>query len=272
MKLATFLYEGQTRIGEVIDDQVYPAAAPDTMEALIAGGLSPARGGEQLPLSSVKLLPPLRPGKIIAIGRNYAEHAAELGNEVPKDPLLFAKLTSSVIAHGDTITWSPAISAQVDWEGELAVVIGKPATNVSEADALEYVFGYTCANDVSARDLQAVEQHWVRAKGLDTFCPLGPYIVTRDALPDPQKLQLRTLVNGQVMQDSSTAMMIYPVATLIAYCSRYFTLHPGDVLLTGTPAGVGKGMKPPRFLTDGDLVTVSIEGVGELTNPCKLQD
>lgn len=270
MKLATFVYEGKTRIGEVVDAVIYTAAAPESAAALIADGLQPARDGLQVPLEGVQLLAPLHPGKIIAIGRNYAEHAAELGNEVPKDPLLFAKLTSSVVAQGETIQWSAATSAQVDWEGELAVVIGKRATHVSEADALNYVFGYTCANDVSARDLQGTEQHWVRAKGLDTFCPLGPWIVTRDELPNPQDLQLQTLVNGQVMQNSNTSLMIYPVATLIAYCSRFFTLHPGDVLLTGTPAGVGKGMKPPRFLGDGDVVSVQIAGIGTLTNPCKV--
>lgn len=270
MKLATFIYEGKTRIGEVVGDLIYTTAAPERIDALIADGMQPARDGWQVSLESVKLLPPLRPGKIIAIGRNYAEHAAELGNEVPKDPLLFAKLTSSVIAQGETIQWSAANSTQVDWEGELAVVIGNQATNVSEAEALEYVYGYTCANDVSARDLQGTEQHWVRAKGLDTFCPLGPWIVTRDELSNPQNLQLQTLVNGQVMQNSNTSLMIYPVATLIAYCSRFFTLYPGDVLLTGTPAGVGKGMKPPRFLGDGDVVSVQIEGIGTLTNACKV--
>ncbi|MCA9908009.1 MAG: fumarylacetoacetate hydrolase family protein, partial [Anaerolineae bacterium] len=214
---------------------------------------------------------PLLPGKIIAVGRNYAAHAKETGSAVPQAPLLFAKLPSAVIGSGEPITWREAITQQVDWEAELAVVIGKQSKDVAEAAAFDHVFGYTVANDVSARDLQLrTDGQWTRGKGLDTFCPLGPAIVTRDEIPDPQNLTVRTTLNGDLMQDSNTRNMVFTVPVLVAYISRMFTLEPGDVILTGTPEGVGEGRTPQVFMKDGDVVTVSVSSIGTLTNPCRV--
>lgn len=238
---------------------------------LIRRGVRPGRAMHRYPLKDVKLNAPLRPGKMIAIGRNYVEHAQELGNDLPSAPLIFAKFPSVVVGHGDEVTWSAAVTQQVDWEVELAVVMGKRARNVAEEEALAYVFGYTVANDVSARDIQLRQDtQWIRGKNLDTFCPLGPCIITADEIPDPHTLSLKTTVNGELMQDSSTSNLIFKVPQLIAYCSRMFTLEPGDVILTGTPSGVGEGMNPARYLKDGDVVTVSISRIGELTNTCKV--
>ncbi len=215
-----------------------------------------------------RLAPVTRPGKIVAVGRNYREHAVEEAAAVPEAPLLFAKLPSSVVGDGASVTWSPALTTQVDYEAELAVVIGRPARNVGADRALEHVLGYACLNDVSARDLQVRDGQWTRAKSLDTFCPLGPWIVTADEIADPGTLRLRCRVNGDTRQDATTADLIHGVAELIAYCSRSFTLHPGDVIATGTPGGVGAFGTPPTFLADGDLVEVEIERVGTLRNRC----
>ena len=178
-------------------------------------------------MASVRILPPLLPGKILAIGRNYAEHARELNSEIPSEPLVFAVMPSAVIGDGDVIEWESYLTAQVDWEGELAVIIGKKARKASQDDALDYVFGYTVANDVSARDLQTRDKQWTRAKGLDTFCPLGPFVVTRDEIPDPQKLRIVTTVDGVEKQNGSTADMIFTVRHLVAHLSRAFTPEPG---------------------------------------------
>lgn len=217
-------------------------------------------------LQPVKRLAPVAPRNIIAIGLNYREHARETGKPIPTDPVVFAKLTTSLNHPGDPILL-PAVSRSVDFECELAVVIGRVTRDVSPARALEYVFGYTCANDVSERYWQQHLGQWVRAKSFDTFCPLGPWIET--AIADPNALRIRTILNGQVMQDSTTADMIFPVAELVSFLSRDLTLLPGTVILTGTPPGVGVARKPPVFLKDGDTVTVSIEGLGELTNPVR---
>lgn len=271
MKLTTFSYHGRTRIGIIEGETVVVAAWQDTMRQLLRRGVTPSRTYERVPLAEAKLHAPLLPGKIIAIGRNYAEHAAETGSPLPDKPLIFAKFPSSVIGTGDAITWRKSITNEVDWEAELAVVIGRKAREVSEEDALSHVFGYCVANDVSARDLQQkIDTQWTRGKSLDTFCPLGPYIVTRDEIEDPQNLAVKTTVNGKVMQDSNTKNMIFNVKHLISYCSQMFTLEPGDIILTGTPDGVGVGRKPPKFLADGDVVTVSVEGIGEVSNPCKV--
>ena len=198
----------------------------------------------------------------------FRSHAQETGSDIPQAPLIFAKLPSAVIGPGETITWSESVTKEVDWEGELAVVMGKKTRHVSEEDALNYVFGYTIANDVSARDLQLrIDSQWTRGKSLDTFCPLGPYLVTAPDVPDPQALHIETKVNDEVMQDGSTADMIFNLRQLIAYCSRMFTLEPGDIILTGTPPGVGEGMDPKRYLKDGDTVTITIDGLGTLRNP-----
>jgi 2-keto-4-pentenoate hydratase/2-oxohepta-3-ene-1,7-dioic acid hydratase in catechol pathway len=205
-----------------------------------------------------------RPGKIVAIGLNYMDHVRESGAEPPKTPLVFAKFTTSVIDHEQEIRIPRTLTERVDWEVELAAVIGERASRVSEDEALRYVRGYTIGNDVSARDLQFADGQWVRAKSLDTFCPLGPEVVEID---DPQNLKLQTRVNGETMQDSNTSEMIFGVAELISFCSHSFALEPGDVVLTGTPWGCGEFMEPKRSLKDGDVVECEIEGIGILRNP-----
>ncbi len=221
-----------------------------------------------------KLLAPLVPTMILCIGLNYAKHAEETGAKLPEFPVLFMKNVASVQNPGDAIEIPKHLaSTQVDWECELAVVIGKRAKNVSKEKALEYVLGYTCGNDVSARDWQKQwgGSQWCRGKTFDTFCPLGPAIVTTDEIADPQKLGIKTVVNGEVMQQSNTSDMIFDVRTLVSFLSGSTTLLPGTVILTGTPSGVGAGRNPPRFLKAGDSVTVAIEGIGELTNPVMME-
>ena len=205
-----------------------------------------------------------RPGKIVAIGLNYMDHMRESGAEHPKQPLVFCKFTTSLIGDGEEIRIPRALTERVDWEIELAAIIGETARNVSKADALKVVSGYTIANDVSARDLQFADGQWVRAKSLDTFCPLGSELVQID---DPQNLKLTTKVNGELVQDSNTSEMIFGVAELISFCSHSFTLEAGDVILTGTPWGCGEFMDPKRSLKDGDVVECEVEGVGVLRNP-----
>jgi 2-keto-4-pentenoate hydratase/2-oxohepta-3-ene-1,7-dioic acid hydratase in catechol pathway len=205
------------------------------------------------------------PGKIICIGLNYADHAAEAGLPIPDEPICFAKWPTALIGDGEPIRL-PAITSEVDYEAELAVVIGRTATDVAEADALEHVAGFACFNDVSARDLQRRDGQWSRSKSFDTFAPMGP-VVPIDAVGDPQALAISCAVNGEVLQSGTTADMIFPVATLIAFLSQSATLRPGDVIATGTPAGIGLAKRPPRFLCPGDVVTVEIERIGRLTNP-----
>jgi len=222
---------------------------------------------ERIPASECRLLAPLRdPGKIICIGQNYMDHCREQNVEPPAFPILFAKYNNTIIHPGDPIRL-PTISTQVDYEAELAFVVGRRASRVAESDALDYIAGYTCLNDVSARDLQFGDKQWTRGKSLDTFCPTGPFIVTRDEIPDPQALAIRCIVSGETLQDSNTSNMIFGCAYLLSYISQGITLEPGDLVSTGTPNGVGVFRKPPRFLHAGDTVTISIEGVGELTNP-----
>lgn len=204
----------------------------------------------------VRILPPAAPTKIVAVGRNYAEHAKELGNVAPAEPILFLKPPSALLAHGGTIV-RPPVSERVDHEGELAIVIGRRARNVAAAAWRDYVAGFTCANDVTARDLQKKDVQFTRGKGFDTFCPLGPCLETD---LDPSKLRLVTRVNGEVRQDGTTADMIFDCAFLIEFISSIMTLEPGDVILTGTPSGVGP-------LQGGDVVEVEIEGIGTLRNP-----
>ncbi|MDM8529397.1 fumarylacetoacetate hydrolase family protein [Anaerolineales bacterium HSG24] len=209
------------------------------------------------------------PSKIMAIGKNYAEHALETHSDIPTSPILFTIFPTSIIGHGELVTWRHSLTQQVDYEAELAVIIGRTARHVNEADALDYLFGYSCANDVSARDLQYRDKQWVRAKSLDTFCPLGPYIITADEIPDPQTLDIRCFINGEQMQSSNTRHMIFSVAYLISFLSQAFTLLPGDIILTGTPEGVGKFRNPPLFRDDGDEMVVEIERVGRLVNHCR---
>ena len=254
---------------------------PATMTQLLGGGRPSllalaaavdegriARDGR--PLADTVLLSPVpHPGKVVAIGRNYREHAAEEGVDPPPAPLVFAKWPSSVVGHGAEIRWDPGLSQQVDYEAELAVVIGSTARRVSVAAALEHVLGYTCLNDVSARDIQFGDGQWVRGKSLDTFCPIGPVLVTRDEIPDPQALAIRCTVGDEVLQDANTSQMYFGVAEIISYCSEAFSLEPGDVIATGTPSGVGVFRKPPRFLAAGDVVGVEIDGIGRLENVCR---
>ena len=217
-------------------------------------------------LDAIEFLPAVYAGKILAIGRNYVDHAIEGGSAPPEAPLIFNKLSNSLSAHGAPIVL-PSISTKVDYEAELAVVIGRRAKRVSEAAALEYVFGYSLIDDVSARDLQFGDGQWVRGKGLDSFAPLGPFITTRDEIADVQALNIEGRLNGQVMQSSNTSKMIFKVAYLVSYLSQGITLQPGDVIATGTPEGVGIFRDPPVLLKAGDVFEVTIEGLGTLRNP-----
>jgi 2-keto-4-pentenoate hydratase/2-oxohepta-3-ene-1,7-dioic acid hydratase in catechol pathway len=214
----------------------------------------------------VTFLPAVYPGKILAIGRNYADHAIEGGGEPPKAPLIFAKLSNALSAHNAPIVL-PTVSETIDWEAELAVIIGRRAKAVSEAAALEYVFGYTLMNDVTARDLQRRDGQWTRGKGLDTFAPLGPFLTTRDDIADVQNLKIEGLYNGEVTQTSNTSKMIFSIAYLISYISRGITLEPGDVIASGTPEGVGFFRDPPVLLKPGDVCEVRVEKLGMLRNP-----
>ena len=212
--------------------------------------------GATYPLAEVRLLAPVLPSKVVAIGRNYLEHARETGSEPPAEPLIFLKPSTAVVGPGDAIVRPVHLSQRVDYEGELAIIFGRLCRDVPAARVPEVIFGYTCANDVTARDLQAKDGQWARAKGFDTFCPIGPWIET--AL-DPADLRLTTSVNGSVKQDSRTSLMIHDITRLVTYVTAVMTMLPGDVLLTGTPAGIGP-------VVAGDSVSVSVEGIGELTN------
>jgi 2-keto-4-pentenoate hydratase/2-oxohepta-3-ene-1,7-dioic acid hydratase in catechol pathway len=275
-------------LGVVAGDRWAPAptllpGGPATMAELLAGGsatldslravATAARiAGEGRSLDDVELLAPVpRPGKIVAIGRNYREHIDEEGAAPPAAPLVFSKWPSSVIGHGAEIRWDPALTAQVDYEAELAVVIGRTARRVSETEALDHVLGYTCLNDVSARDLQFGDVQWARGKSLDTFCPMGPALVTADEIGDPQALDISCTVDGETRQRSNTSQMYFGVAAIIAYCSQSFSLEPGDVIATGTPGGVGIFRDPPVLLGDGDVVAVEIERIGRLVNTCRFE-
>ncbi len=213
-------------------------------------------------------LPIERPQKIICVGLNYRDHAEEQGTPLPEAPLLFAKWPNALIGPGDPIV-IPSITHHVDYEAELGVVIGERVQGISKENALQAVRGYLCLNDVSARDLQFSDGQWTRAKSLDTFCPIGPELVPADDIRDPQSLAIRAIVNGEALQDSSTSKMIFTVAEIIAHVSRAITLEPGDLIATGTPAGVGAFRDPPIWLRPGDEVTIEIEGVGSLTNPIR---
>ena len=211
-------------------------------------------------------LPIARPGKVIAVGLNYRDHAAETGQELPTSPMLFAKWQTCLIGPGEPIVL-PTFSEKVDFEAELGVVIGRQGYRVGVDDALDIVAGYICANDVSARDLQRLDKQYTRAKSLDTFGPVGPRLVPAAEIPDPQRLRIRSILNGEVMQDSSTSDMVFSVRELIAFITQGITLEPGDLIVTGTPAGVGLARDPQVFLRPGDTITVAVDGLGELTNP-----
>jgi 2-keto-4-pentenoate hydratase/2-oxohepta-3-ene-1,7-dioic acid hydratase in catechol pathway len=253
------------RLGpEALDSARRILRALDASDAA-PGGIGPADG--VFPASSSRRLAPIRrPGKIVCVGRNYADHCAEQNRTPPEKPLFFTKSPTSVIGDGDPIDCHPGVTSECDYEGELAVVIGKEGRNIPVERAHEHVAGFTIVNDVTARDLQRTEKQWTRAKGLDTFCPMGPCIVTSDEIPDPHGLDLRCLVNGEPRQASNTRHLIFRVPDLVSRLSRGLTLEPGDVLSTGTPGGVGAYMDPPRFLADGDEVRIEIDGIGSITN------
>jgi 2-keto-4-pentenoate hydratase/2-oxohepta-3-ene-1,7-dioic acid hydratase in catechol pathway len=218
-------------------------------------------------LEDLSLGPPVPTApKIVCVGLNYRDHAEESGQAIPESPILFAKFPNALVGHGAAIQIPPEVT-EADYEAELGVVIGRITRRVPEARALEHVFGYTCVNDVSARDFQFADGQWVRGKSVDTFCPVGPWVVTTDEIPDPQSLAVRCLVNGSTVQDSSTKQMVFSVAELVSFISHSITLEPGDLIATGTPPGVGFARKPPLFLDDGDVVDVDIEGIGRLSNP-----
>lgn len=212
------------------------------------------------------MIPIDRPGKIICVGLNYRDHAEEQGVDLPKAPLFFAKYTTSLIGPGEPIVIPPVVT-QCDYEAELGVVIGSRVRNVSKENALEAVRGYICANDVSARDLQFADGQWTRGKSPDTFCPVGPRLVPAAEVPDPHDLRIRAIVSGETLQDSTTSNLIFGIDEIISHASLTSTLEPGDLILTGTPAGVGVFRNPKRLLGPGDEVTIEIEGIGELTNP-----
>ncbi|MGZ3317589.1 MAG: fumarylacetoacetate hydrolase family protein [Isosphaeraceae bacterium] len=272
MKLARVLVSSGIRFARIDGQQAYLLPKSWTADDVYrAAGASheqiSSTRGEAVDLARVRLLAPVaRPGKIIAIGLNYADHASESNASIPDQPLVFAKFPSSIIGPGETITWDRALTDAVDYEAELGVIIGRRARQVAEEAALDYVLGYTCLNDVSARDLQFADGQWVRGKSLDTFCPVGPWVVTADEIPDPQSLAIRCLVSGEVMQSATTADMYFSVAELAARLSRAFTLEPGDMIATGTPPGVGYFRNPRRLLDDGDEVAVSIDRIGTLRN------
>jgi 2-keto-4-pentenoate hydratase/2-oxohepta-3-ene-1,7-dioic acid hydratase in catechol pathway len=262
-------FAGGIRPVAQVDGVLLPLEGPAgcTLLDLLAAGRARSVDRDAGVLPDVGLAAPLRPPKIVAIGLNYLDHIREAKLDAPERPLVFTKFATSVIGDGDDIVIDRSLTARVDWEVELAVVVGRRMSRVRTSDALDHVFGYTVANDVSARDLQFADGQWVRAKSLDTFCPLGPVIVTAEEIPDPQRLALRTRVNGETVQSSSTSEMVFGVAELLSFCSHSFVLEPGDVLLTGTPWGCGEFMSPVRSLQAGDTVEVEVEQIGVLRNP-----
>lgn len=218
-------------------------------------------------IADLELLAPIaRPGKIVAVGRNYADHCAEQNQEPPKKPMFFVKLGTSVLDPGGTIRFRRDVTDKVDYEAELAIVIGRAGRDITPERAMDHVYGYTVVNDVTARDLQKSDKQWARAKGLDTFCPMGPCIVTADEITDPHDLDVRSFVNGEPRQNSNTRHLIFDIPTLVSRLSQSVTLEPGDVIPTGTPGGVGCYLDPPVFLADGDEVRVEVVGIGSITN------
>lgn len=296
MRIITFQIHGRTRWGAIHDGRavdlnnahdargVQMFHADSVLDFLSAGEAAWNAARETLvwlgerelrevtfPLHQVRVLAPIpRPGKVIGIGLNYRDHARESGAEIPMNPIVFAKFPSSVIGPYDTIHVVPEISQRVDYEAELGIVIGKRAYRVPVTDAFDYAFGYTAVNDVSARDIQLNAEYgkqWVRGKSLDTFCPMGPSIVTRDEIADAQNLSVRAILNGQVLQDGNTRDMIFDVPTLISYLSQGITLEPGDVIATGTPKGVGTSRTPPIYLKANDVIEIEVGDLGKLVNP-----
>jgi 2-keto-4-pentenoate hydratase/2-oxohepta-3-ene-1,7-dioic acid hydratase in catechol pathway len=279
MRVARVRYKGRVHLARVNGDSVVLISAEsvhpraDVMIDSIIDGTDLTAGGSRIPLAEVKLLAPVaRPGKIIAVGLNYADHADESSMELPSTPLLFSKPATAIVGPGEPVRWSAADSSQADYEAELAVVIGTAASG-QISDPMSHVFGYSCCNDFSARDAQFSDGQWVRGKSFDTFFPIGPWIVTPDEFGDPQDhaigIDVADSAGGTVrLQNGNTRDMVFDIATIISYVARFMTLEPGDVIATGTPDGVGFSRTPPRYMGDGDVMTVWIDGIGELTNPC----
>ena len=279
MRFVTIQREGYLEPGVLFDDQAIGlrGAGFETMISLIAGGpdamdrverwIGGPPGGEYLDRSNLTLASPIpRPPKIICIGLNYRDHAEESKLPIPETPTMFAKFPTSVTGHRHPIVL-PKNSTKPDYEAEFAVVIGRGGRHIAEQDWKKHVFGYTILNDVSARDFQMATSQWMIGKTFDTFAPIGPAIVTADEIEDPHNLGISLTLSGEVMQNSNTSNLIFKVPQLIAYLSSVFTLEPGDIIATGTPAGVGFARKPPRWLKPGDEVMVQIEGIGKLVNP-----
>jgi 2-keto-4-pentenoate hydratase/2-oxohepta-3-ene-1,7-dioic acid hydratase in catechol pathway len=275
MKIVTFVRPGGLpEPGVVKESQVTPLAAAgfSCTVSIINGGAEALKKikawkGPSIPLDSVRLMSPiLRPPKIICVGLNYRDHAIESNMAIPTVPTIFCKFPTAVIGPGDTIVL-PKASKQPDYEAEFAVVIGKGGRHIKAGNWKEHVYGYMNLNDVSARDFQLATSQWVIGKTFDTFCPMGPYLVTADEIRDPHKLDISLTLNGQVLQNSNTKHLIFRIPDLIQHLSSVFTLEPGDVISTGTPAGVGFARKPPIYLKKGDTVVVKVQGLGELSNP-----
>ncbi|MCF2143526.1 MAG: fumarylacetoacetate hydrolase family protein [Candidatus Heimdallarchaeota archaeon] len=307
MKLLTFaLKENEPQVGFLLDKQIVDIAAcrallpksllPEkiTMKALLEPivleelmqlrerllkmkataflDFEKATKGALYELEEVQIKAPLYdPQKIICLGRNYAEHAKEGGAEVPKTPMIWGKFSSAIIGHKEAIIL-PKISKKVDVEIELVIVIGKEGKHIPEEKAFEYIAGFTIGNDVSARDYQYIDKQFTRAKTMDTFCPLGPWIVTKEEIPPPQNLNIELQVNGKTWQKSNTSKMIFSIPYIVSYLSHSFTFQPGDLIFTGTPSGVGHYQKPPVYLKEGDIVTLTIEGIGTLENPVRSEE
>lgn len=287
MRIATYVQDGRRHVAVVSTDgqrltpfkvaaEIAQRGALPLIEALASGGALPPLEATSIPLSSVKLVAPLPMPRrnLWCVGRNYHSHAKELSASVFKDnddnpeswPIVFTKVPESVVGpHDDVLLPDASISDQIDYEAELTVVIGKGGKNITRADALDHVFGYTIVNDVTARDVQMRHQQWDLGKSFDTFCPMGPWIVTADEL-DGTKTRVRCWVNGELRQDGPAENMIFDIPTLIETISRGITLYPGDVIATGTPAGVGMGFKPPRYIKTGDVVRIEVDGIGSIEN------
>lgn len=287
MRIATYMQDQQRYVGVVSEDgqtvqalDIKPELAQHGVLGLIEAcgepsGLAQLGRAAPIPLDSVKLLAPIpRPRRnIFCVGRNYHAHAKELSGSVFKAnnndpaawPIVFTKVPETVIAHGDDVTLPTGITDQIDYEAELAIVIGKGGKNISKTEAMSHIWGYTIVNDVTARDVQMRHQQWDLGKSFDTFCPMGPWLVTADTF-DATRTRVRCWVNDELRQDGQTQDLIFDLPTLIETCSRGITLHPGDVIATGTPAGVGMGFNPPRYLKSGDHVRIEIDGIGTLEN------
>ena len=272
MKIGQYYDNGHTGLGLIENGVFTPVDFSGDMIDLINAGRDLVRACDPVPVEDVSFAPSVtRPSKIIGIAFNYPSHFSESRwkRQVPDYPLIFAKFPNTLNSHRGLITWNAALTDKVDFEGELAVIIGKQIYECPEDGIMEAIFGYACANDVSARNIQFKDSQIVRGKSIDTFCPLGPWIVTADEIPDPHSLNIRTLLNGQVTQESNTSEMLFNLPRLISFLSMSFTLMPGDVILTGTPNGVGCFREPQLYMKDGDEIVIEIEGIGQLENRCR---